>query len=126
MIKDVLTKSYEIEIDGSCYTLEYDNLAYAKIEQLTGKGLFALYNDFVVKNDIKYEDFVEIVCCGLLKNHYAQEIVEVRKFLNENIAVGFLYAASVTLAFAEPLMPPEVVQKAQQKSLKKKKKMTKK
>ena len=99
MIKDVLTKSYEIEVDGDRYTLEYDNLAYAKIEQLTGKGLFALYNDFVIKNDVKYEDFVEIVCCGLLKNHYAQEIAEVRKFLNENIAAGFVYAAPVTLAF---------------------------
>ena len=38
-----------------------------------------------MNNDIKYEDFVEIVCCGLLKNQYAQEIVEVGKFLNENI-----------------------------------------
>lgn len=121
MIQDVANKHYEVEVDGADYLLEYDNAAYAQAELVTGKGLFGLYNDLVVKNNMMYKDFVEIFCCGLLKNHQKHHIADVRKYLKENTMQGLKYLLPVTLAFSQPLMPPEIMQKAQEKALKKKK-----
>ena len=126
MIKDILNKPYEISIEGETYTLNYDNKAYAELENLTGKGLFHIYDEFVIKNNLKYSDCIEIACCGMLKNHSQGEIAKARIALNEKRFLFLQNIAPITLAFIEPLTPPEIMQKKEKKaaasSLKKKKK----
>lgn len=126
MIKDIMNKPYEINLEGESYTLDYDNKAYAELENLTGKGLFRIYDEFVIKNNLKYSDCIEIVCCGMLKNHTHGEIAKARITLNEKRFLFLQNIAAVTMAFMEPLTPPEILNVKEKKSkssaLKKKKK----
>ena len=110
MIKDILNKPYTIKIDNDVYTLDYDNKGYAQLEQFTGKGLFKLYDDFVVNNNLCYQHCVDIVCCAMMKNHTAGEIAKAR------------------IAFVEPLTPPKILEKSakfKEDEIKKKKQMKK-
>ena len=84
MIKDILNKPYTIKIDNDVYTLDYDNKGYAQLEQFTGKGLFKLYDDFVVNNNLCYQHCVDIVCCAMMKNHTAGEIARPELLLMRN------------------------------------------
>ena len=125
MIKDILNKPYKIEIEGQSYTLDYDNKGYATLEELTGKGIFRIYDDFIVKNNLKYSDCIEVVCCAMMKNHTESEIAKTRIILNDKKFLFLQNIAPITLAFVEPLTPPEILrskEKAVKKSTLKKKK----
>lgn len=126
MIKDILNKPYKMEIEGKNYTLDYDNKAYAVLEQLTGKGIFRIYDDFVVKNNLKYSDCIEVACCAMMKNHTEGEIANARIALNDKKFLFLQNIAPITLAFVEPLTPPEILQSKKgvnkKSDLKKKKK----
>lgn len=124
MISDILNKPYKIEIEGKTFTLDYDNKGYAVLEQLTGKGLFRIYDDFVVKNNLNYSDCIEVACCAMLKNHTEGEIAKARVALNEKKFLFIQNIASITMAFVEPMTPPEILKEktksAKSKNVKKK------
>ena len=126
MIKDIMNKPYKIELEGKSYTLEYNNKAYAELEQLTGKGIFRIYEDFIARNNLKYSDCIEVACCAMIKNHAEGEIAKARIALNEKRFLFLQNISAITLAFAEPLTPPEILQKeriaGKKQTLKKKKK----
>ena len=128
MIKDILNKPYTIKIDNDVYTLDYDNKAYAQLEQFTGKGLFRLYDDFVINNNINYQQCVDIACCAMTKNHTAGEIARARAALSEKPYLFFENIAPITMAFVEPLTPPTILEKSakfKEDEIKKKKPMKK-
>ena len=128
MIKDILNKPYTIKIDNDVYTLDYDNKGYAQLEQFTGKGLFKLYDDFVVNNNLCYQHCVDIVCCAMMKNHTAGEIAKARIAFNEKQYLFFENIAPITMAFVEPLTPPKIFEKSakfKEDEIKKKKQMKK-
>ena len=126
MLKDILNTPYTIEIDGEKYILDYDNKGYATLEQLTGKGIFRIYDDFVVNNNLKYCDCIEVACCAMSKNHTEGEIAKARIALNDKRFLFLQNIAAITMAFIEPLTPPEILKKHQKaektSALKKKKK----
>lgn len=116
MISDILNKTFKIDIEGETFTLDYDNRAYAMLEERTGKGLMKLYDEFVIKNNSSYEDCINIACCGLLKNHGESEIEKVYCTLNEKRYLFIKNIAQITMAFVQPLTPPEIMSKQESAS----------
>ena len=46
---DIFNPQTQIEIEGEKYTLLYDNQTYAALEQKTGKGVLALFDEILTK-----------------------------------------------------------------------------
>ncbi len=121
MIQDILNKEHTIKVGEKIYKLEFDNKAYARAEQVTGKGIFCLYNEFIIKRNLSYDLNLEILCCALMKHHTEEEISELRQEFEQK---PFLFAQNqlvISLAFLEPLMPPEIMEQNKKKVQQKKK-----
>ncbi|MBS4760889.1 MAG: hypothetical protein KHX03_09360 [Clostridium sp.] len=125
MIQDILSKEHTIKVGEKIYKLEFDNKAYAKAEQVTGKGLFCLYNEFIIKSNLTYNLNLEILCCALMKHHSEEEIAELKKEFEQK---PFLFIQNYNVlftAFMEPLMPPEIMEQNKKKVQQKKSQLKK-
>ena len=116
MINDIFNKQHEIKINDKTLKIEFDNAAYAKAEQVTNQGLFSLYNELIVKSNLSYSKCVEVLCCGLMKHNDQNEILEVKKQLEEKKFLLMQNMGVLSFAFAEPLMPPEIIEKTKKKA----------
>lgn len=124
-MKNLCNFACETKIDGKNYKLEFDNRAYATVENLLDKGTFKIFQCFVLDNNTKLQDCLEIFCAGLIKNHSSEEIEAVRKALDENPAILHKNLHALQFAYAKPLILPEVAKEVLEKNNRLKKKTKK-
>ena len=122
-MKNLYNISCNVTVDEKIYQLEFDNRAYASVESLLDKGTFKVFQSFVLENNLKLEDCLNVFCAGLIKHHSAEEIEEVKKKLDENPAILHKNLYSLQFAFAKPLILPEIAKEVagSKNGLKKKK-----
>ncbi len=111
-MKDLFNISCKVTIDGKIYELEFDNRAYATVENLIDKGTFKIFQSFVLDNNLKLDECLQIFYAGLIKHHSSDEIEEVKKKLEENPAILHKNLYSLQFAFAKPLIMPDVAKEA--------------
>lgn len=111
MLKDIFNKPQTLILENKIYKMEFDNTAYAMVEENTGKSIFQLYDDLIGTNSLNYENRVELVCCSLLKHHNESEIKEARAQLTEHKYLMMKNNMAITVAFMIPLTPPELLGK---------------
>ena len=99
-MKNLCNFACETKIDGKNYKLEFDNRAYGTVENLLDKGTFKIFQCFVLDNNTKLQDCLEIFCAGLIKNHSSEEIEAVRKALDENPAILHKNLHALQFAYA--------------------------
>lgn len=120
MLQDICNKEHTINVGEKIYKLEFDNKAYARAEQVTGKGLFCLYNEFIIKSNLSYDLHLGILCCGLKKNHTEEEISELRQEFEQKPFLFMHNYGTLCAAFTEPLLPPEIMEQNKKKVQQKK------
>ena len=111
MIQDLVNKPEIISVGGKSYKMEYDNNAYAELEMRIGKSIFYIYDSLVVEQTFKMDEILEVVSCGLLKHHSADEIETVKTSFSENISLFMKNRFQITYAFLKPLFPQEFYEK---------------
>lgn len=120
---DIYNLPVEVEIGEKVYQVEFDNKAYVELESKTGKGVFNLYNTFIIENNLSLAESAEILCAGLIKHHKKEEIGVVREFIGENPWVFTRCLDVIQYAFMMPLLPPELMKELEpsgKKTIKKK------
>lgn len=120
---DIFNPQTQIEIEGEKYTLLYDNQTYAALEQKTGKGVLALFDE-ILTNKAALSVYIDIAAFGV-KNGTSTEAAEKIKTLFEQKPYLIVQnLQTICAAFLVPLTPPESLQNLQNKNkdgLKKKK-----
>lgn len=111
MIEDIFTTPQKLLINSVEYLMEFDNRAYAMLEDVTKKGLFKIYDLLVSENNLSFNDCIELVCCGLLKHNPSSKIAEVKNSLLNDLSLLSKNNKAIMGAFIKPLLPPEVLQK---------------
>ncbi len=121
MLQDICNKEHTINVGEKIYKLEFDNKAYARAEQVTGKGLFRLYDALLIKNSLSASECIELFCCGLKKNHTEEEISELKQEFEQKPFLFMHNYGTLCAAFTEPLLPPEIMEQNKKKVQQKKK-----
>ena len=120
---DIFNPQTQIEIEGEKYTLLYDNQTYAALEQKTGKGVLALFDE-ILTNKAALSVYIDIAVFGV-KNGTSTEAAEKIKTLFEQKPYLIMQnLQTICAAFLVPLTPPESLHNLQNKNkdgLKKKK-----
>lgn len=114
-MKDIYNISCKVMIEEKAYELEFDNRAYAMVENLLDKGTFKVFQSFVLDNNLKLDECLQVFYAGLVKHHTSAEIEEVKKKCEENPAILHKNLYSLQFAFAKPLILPDVAQQALKK-----------
>ena len=73
-MKDIYNISCKVMIDEKAYELEFDNRAYAMVENLLDKGTFKVFQSFVLDNNLKLDECLQVFYAGLVKHHTSAEI----------------------------------------------------
>ena len=107
MIDDILSLPEIATINGKEYKFEYTCKAYGIIETIARKSTFEI-RDLMVDGKLGIIDSIEVICAGLDKNHTPDEILEIRKYIQDHLHVITEINMAVTQAFFKPLLPPEV------------------
>lgn len=111
MIQDLVNNPEIISVGEKSYKMEYDNRAYAELELKTGKNIFYIYDALMIDKTLKIDEMLELLCCGLLKHHSADEIETVKTSFSENISLFMKNRFQITYAFLKPLFPQEFYEK---------------
>ena len=125
MLEDIFNVPTEIVINGKNYKAEYDFKSYATLQTLTGKGFYKLYDLLMVKNDLRLEDSIEIICCAFLKHHSTNDVAQIREYLTNNLYAIKDLNAQVIGAFILPMLPPEIMDTVKEVKKKTKQKLKK-
>lgn len=123
MIEDIHNSPIDIKIGEKTYQIEFDNNSYAIAEKLLNKGVFKIFEVFVVENNLHFSECLEIVCAGLFKHHSKMEIAEVKETIAKSPSIFMANIYSIQTAFARPLLMPEILREMQNKKKAVKKKM---
>lgn len=119
MINDILNKEILLNIEDKNYSMEFDNKAYGILEQKISKGIFQIY-EAVTSGSLTLSDYIEIASCALLKHHSKSEINEIKAKLEKMPGLVMQNLPAICSTYISPLTPPEVMQKANETSSKKK------
>ena len=125
MLEDIFNVPTEIVINDKNYKAEYDFKSYATLQTLTGKGFYKLYDLLMVKNDLRLEDSIEIICCAFLKHHSTNDVAQIREYLTNNLYAIKDLNAQVIGAFILPMLPPEIMDTVKEVKKKTKQKLKK-
>lgn len=125
MLEDIFNVPTEIVINDKNYKAEYDLKSYATLQTLTGKGFYKLYDLLMVKNDLRLEDSIEIICCAFLKHHSTNDVAQIREYLTNNLYAIKDLNAQVIGAFILPMLPPEIMDTVKEVKKKTKQKLKK-
>ena len=125
MLEDIFNVPTEIVINDKNYKAEYDLKSYATLQTLTGKGFYKLYDLLMVKNDLRLEDSIEIICCAFIKHHSTNDVAQIREYLTNNLYAIKDLNAQVIGAFILPMLPPEIMDTVKEVKKKTKQKLKK-
>lgn len=112
-----------IVIEEKEYKIEFDNNAYAVLENNTGKSVFTIFDNFLAGAP-QIGETIETIYCGLLKHHGEEEAQRVKDEVSDKKYLIMNNLKNIAIAFIKPLTPPEVLQKQDAKSSKKKRNLT--
>lgn len=120
MLEDLLNEPVMLDVDGKNYKMEYDNRAYAAAERVVGKNIFSIYDSFFKTQSLSVEKIIELACCAMKKHHSQEEILEVKKTLQQNPSLWLKNRAAIAFAFLKPLLPQDYTQKTEDETDRKK------
>lgn len=107
MLKDIFNKPQTLILEDKTYKMEFDNTAYAMMEENTGKGVFQILDNFISESP-HLTDLLEAVYCGLLKHYGIEEIEKVKTEFSNKKYLLINNLENIAVAFIQPLIPPEV------------------
>lgn len=119
----ILQKHQIVTTPEKDYKIEFDNHAYAIIEEIMDKSALGIFKS-LINGTPSMNDCSAIVYCGLLKHYDEETALEVKELFENNKSLIFENLQSLSLSFVVPMMPPEALNKdsaKQKKAVKKKK-----
>lgn len=112
-VEDIFSIPEKLTISGKEYQYEFDNKAYATLQVLIKKSL-SKTKKLLLDDDLFFEDYIELVCAGLIIHHKPQEIEEVRQELYKHLGTLSTIHETVVKGYLKNQIAPEIYLKMEE------------